>query len=128
MTDSATVQYELRFQPLVENRQGFAFPCDPKGRVDLDQLGDRVRNNYLFARALVGRELAPPAVRIATRSDTDSRVSASAASDAACAAKRVLCSSSTFRKASPAGDSESLARSKRNKSSISGGATSGLTM
>ncbi len=60
--NSITGQFELRFQSLFDPGRGFAFPCDPKGLVDLDQLSDRARNNYLFARAMVGRELAVPAV------------------------------------------------------------------
>jgi hypothetical protein len=60
--DSMTGQFELHFQSLFDTGRGFAFPCDPKGLVDLDQLSDRSRNNYLFARAMVGRELAVPAV------------------------------------------------------------------
>lgn len=63
MSDSAPTQYELRFQSLFDNGRGYAFPCDCNGRVDLDRLSERARNNYLFARALVGRELALPAVR-----------------------------------------------------------------
>ena len=58
-------EYELRFQSLFDAGRGFAFPCDPKGTVDLDQLSDRARNNYLYARAMVGRELACPAVKLA---------------------------------------------------------------
>jgi hypothetical protein len=65
MTDSKPTQYELRFQSLVDSGRGFAFPCDPKGHVDLNQLSDRARNDYLFARALVGRDMAAPAVRLA---------------------------------------------------------------
>lgn len=64
--DSTTTQFELRFQSLIERSRSFAFPCDPKGLVDMDQLSDRARNNYLYARAMVGRELAVPAVRPAT--------------------------------------------------------------
>jgi hypothetical protein len=63
MIDSTVTQYELRFQFLFDSGRGYAFPCDPKGLVDLDQLSERARNNYLFARALVGRDLAVPAVR-----------------------------------------------------------------
>ena len=59
----ASTRFELRFQSLFDSGRGFAFPCDPKGSVDLDQLSDRARNNYLYARAMVGRELAVPAVR-----------------------------------------------------------------
>jgi hypothetical protein len=60
--DSTTGQFELRFQSLFDAGRDFVFPCDPKGLVDLDRLSDRARNNYLFARAMVGRELAVPAV------------------------------------------------------------------
>ncbi len=56
-------EYELRFQSLFDSGRGFAFPCDPRGQVDLDKLSDRARNNYLYARAMVGRELACPAVK-----------------------------------------------------------------
>lgn len=56
-------RFELRYQSLRDDGPGFAFPCDPKGQVDLDQLSDRARNNYLFARAMVGRELAAPSVQ-----------------------------------------------------------------
>lgn len=55
-------QYELRFRSLFDSGRGFSFPCDPRGQVDLDSLSDRARINYLYARALVGRELAVPAV------------------------------------------------------------------
>lgn len=55
-------QYQLRFQSLFDSGRGFAFPCDPQGRVDLDRLSERARNNYFYARAMVGRELAVPAV------------------------------------------------------------------
>jgi hypothetical protein len=55
--------FELRFQSLKESSRSFAFPCDPQGLVDMDQLSERSRNNYLYARAMVGRELAVPAVR-----------------------------------------------------------------
>ena len=63
MTDSTPSRFELRFQSLFDRGRGFAFPCDPEGHVDLDQLSDQARNNYLYARAMVGRELAVPAVR-----------------------------------------------------------------
>ena len=60
MNDST--HFELRFQSLFDSGRGFAFPCDPKGQVDLDGLSQRARTNYLYARAMVGRELAVPAV------------------------------------------------------------------
>ena len=63
MIDSTPTQFELRFQSLFDNGRGFSFPCNPKGQVDLDRLSERARNNYFYARAVVGRELAFPAVR-----------------------------------------------------------------
>ena len=62
MIETTITQFELRFQSLFDSGRGFAFPCDPEGRVDLDHLSDRARNNYLYARAMVGRELSVPAV------------------------------------------------------------------
>jgi hypothetical protein len=60
--NNSTSQFELRFQSIVDSSCAFVFPCDPRGLVDMDRLSDRNRNNYLYARAMVGRELTPPAV------------------------------------------------------------------
>ena len=57
--------HRLCFRSLFDSGRGFAFPCDPQGQVDLDGLSERARNNYLYARAMVGRELAVPAVELA---------------------------------------------------------------
>ena len=54
--------FQLCFRSLFNSGRGYAFPCDSQGRVDLDHLSERARTNYLFARAMVGRELAVPAV------------------------------------------------------------------
>lgn len=62
MFDSSTNQFQLCFRSLFNSGRGYAFPCDPQGHVDLDHLSERSRNNYLFARAMVGRDLAVPAV------------------------------------------------------------------
>jgi hypothetical protein len=53
--------YELRFQSLFSDR-GFVFPCDSDGKVPIDELCDRRRDNYFYARAMVGRELSIPVV------------------------------------------------------------------
>jgi hypothetical protein len=63
MSLDAAVSYELRFQSLFDEGRALAFPCDACGSVHLDALSDRARNNYLYARAVVGREFAHPAVR-----------------------------------------------------------------
>lgn len=54
--------FQLRFQSLFDPGRGFAFPCDRDGRVDMDALSERARNNYLYARAMIGRELTNPSV------------------------------------------------------------------
>jgi hypothetical protein len=59
---TATCVFRLCFRSLFDGGRGYAFPCDREGRVDLDALSDQARTNYLYARAMVGRELAVPAV------------------------------------------------------------------
>ena len=54
--------YELRFRSLLAAQRDFSFPCDDHGRVDLDRLSECARNNYFYARAVVGRDLMWPAV------------------------------------------------------------------
>lgn len=54
--------FQLRYLSLFDSGRGFSFPCDAQGHVDLDHLSERSRNNYLYARALVGREFRLPAV------------------------------------------------------------------
>jgi hypothetical protein len=63
---SGALHYLLRFQSLFNPGRALAFPCDAKGRVDLDALSESAKTNYLFARAVVGREFAAPAVMPAT--------------------------------------------------------------
>ena len=55
--------YELRFRSLFNEGRAYAFPCDAAGHVDMDALSDRARENYLSARAVIGREVAMPAVQ-----------------------------------------------------------------
>ena len=55
-------QYEIRYRPLLEGVEPLSFPCDAEGHVHLDALSDRARESYLYARAVVGREYAAPAV------------------------------------------------------------------
>ncbi|SCK31946.1 hypothetical protein VAR608DRAFT_2764 [Variovorax sp. HW608] len=70
MTSQATQigRFELRFLSLFNSGRGFAFACDSAGHVNLDELSERGRCNYLFARAMVGREFAVPSVRMASPS------------------------------------------------------------
>jgi hypothetical protein len=67
LTSSApTAQYELRYRSLFQEGRGYSFPCDDAGHVDMDSLSEAARCNYLFARALVGRDLALPVVQPST--------------------------------------------------------------
>jgi hypothetical protein len=54
--------HEIRFQSLHKPGRALSFPCDPHGRVDLDRAGEKLRNSYLYARAMLGREYAMPVV------------------------------------------------------------------
>ena len=55
--------YEIRFQSLFNEGLALCFPCDEEGHVAMDALSDRARENYLYARAVIGREYAYPTVR-----------------------------------------------------------------
>jgi len=56
-------RYLLRFESLFHAGRGLCFPCDERGQVTLDQLSEQARENYLFARAVVGHEYATPVVQ-----------------------------------------------------------------
>ncbi len=58
----AATTYEMRFRSLFHEGRAFAFPCDADGRVDFDSLSDSARNNYLYARTVIGREVSMPTV------------------------------------------------------------------
>ncbi len=60
-----TEHFQLRFPSLFDEGRGLAFDCDPCGEVDLDKLSERARNNYFYARTVIGREYAMP--RVETR-------------------------------------------------------------
>lgn len=60
--DTARPNWVLRFESLFQQGRAFVFPCDERGRVELDALSEKARCNYLYARAVVGREYATPAV------------------------------------------------------------------
>jgi hypothetical protein len=62
MNPSSSNEHQLCFRSLFHSGRGYAFPCDDAGQVDLDRMSERARNNYFYARAMVGRELSPPAV------------------------------------------------------------------
>ena len=55
--------YQLCFRPLSTTATAREFRCDAAGRVDLDALSERERLDYLYARALIGRDFGRPAVQ-----------------------------------------------------------------
>jgi hypothetical protein len=62
-TRFADLAFELRFEPLVEAQPRLSFPCDARGQVDLDELCDRSRCDYMFAHALIGRHFTVSVIR-----------------------------------------------------------------
>ena len=58
----AAPRFELRYRSVSRHRCGYVFPCDAEGHVDLDALSERARENYLYARAVVGLDLMAPEV------------------------------------------------------------------
>ena len=54
--------YEVRYESLFNAGRAFSCPCDAQGHVELDALSDRARTNYFYARTVIGREFAAPAV------------------------------------------------------------------
>jgi len=65
-TQAADGAFEIRFRSLFNEGRGLSFPCDAQGQVALDALSDRARDNYLYARAVMGMEVAWPDVRTTT--------------------------------------------------------------
>jgi hypothetical protein len=61
-TDHRAHGFELRFVSLFGEGRALAFPCDACGQVDIDAMSERARSNYFYARTVIGREFACPAV------------------------------------------------------------------
>jgi hypothetical protein len=55
----------LRFISLFNGGRGYVFPCDARGHVDVNNLSERIRSNYFYACAVVGREFSGPSVSLA---------------------------------------------------------------
>jgi len=53
----------LLFASLHHQGRGISVPCDEIGNVDMDSLTLRLRNAYLGARAMVGRDYSRPTVQ-----------------------------------------------------------------
>ena len=62
-TPPSQLAFELRFDSLVATHRSLAFPCDARGQVDLDDLCDRSRRDYMFAHTLIGRDFTRPVIR-----------------------------------------------------------------
>jgi len=62
-TQQPNDRYELRFRSLHRPGRGYSFPCDARGRVDINALSEGERDSYLYARAIIGHELSFPAVQ-----------------------------------------------------------------
>jgi len=54
--------FEIRYVPLNGTWPLLAFPCDADGSVALDSLPETARNDYFFARAVVGVAYAIPSI------------------------------------------------------------------
>jgi hypothetical protein len=59
---AAEPAHQLRFVSLFDPGRGVSVPCDAQGEVNMNDLTERLKNAYLGARALVGREYAFPTV------------------------------------------------------------------
>ena len=59
---TSSASHQLQFRPLRGSAPGYVFPCDAAGQVDLDALNDRARNDYFFARGVVGHQVDAPRV------------------------------------------------------------------
>ena len=58
----AASPYYLFFGGLFPTVRSLLIPCDSGGHVEMDALSERARENYLFARAVVGCDYRPPVV------------------------------------------------------------------
>jgi hypothetical protein len=57
---TSSVRYELRFESIFNAGRAYAFPCGADGHVDMDALSETARRNYMYARAVIGREFRMP--------------------------------------------------------------------
>jgi hypothetical protein len=62
VVNASSQRFALRFQSLFNQGRAMVFPCDERGQVDLDALSERARENYFYARAVIGFEYSEPAV------------------------------------------------------------------
>jgi len=62
-SSASTAAFELHFPSLSLSTPPLSFPCDAGGAVWVDTLSERARENYFFARALMGRDYGMPTVQ-----------------------------------------------------------------
>lgn len=62
----AVSEFQLRFASLFSQGRALSFPCNATGGVDMEGLSARAKDNYLFARGMVGRDYSPPCICRAT--------------------------------------------------------------
>jgi hypothetical protein len=60
--DPPLARYALCFQSRCPPGRLLRFPCDERGRVELDTLSEPDLREYLYARVVMGHELAMPRV------------------------------------------------------------------
>ena len=90
LTDPAQVtRYELRFTDLSTGLCEHAFPCSKTGLVDIDELTDRRRTDYFYARSMVGKKFSAP---VTASVIVDSQDNKAAAKDRHCHNQRELAS------------------------------------
>ena len=63
---NAAATHYLFFSGLFPAVRSLAFPCDPRGEVDMNEMSERARDNYLFARTVVGCDYDVPIIVAAT--------------------------------------------------------------
>lgn len=68
---SAGTAFQLRFHSLVGEANEFSCACDAAGHVVMDEMSERARSSYLFARAMVGRLYAPPEIAAEVQREPD---------------------------------------------------------
>lgn len=54
--------FQVRFESLFVPGRAMVFPCDSAGKVSLADMPQRAQDNYLSARARIGRDFAFPRV------------------------------------------------------------------
>ena len=53
-------RYEMRFTDLSTGQCEYEFPCSKSGLVDIDELTDRRRTDYFYARSMIGKRFSAP--------------------------------------------------------------------